>query len=93
MELSWGDLETIYDSDKDLIAQFQPFILALLESQMSGTHADEVCCKIGFDSWVRIEAIGFCSGIWIFWKYHFDVDIILTHPQFMLVSVIHDDFL
>lgn len=73
-----------------MISQHKPSILALLEPHMSGTHADKVCCKSGFDNWIIIEAVGFSGEIWLFWKQIVDIESIVTHPQFVLFLVNHD---
>ncbi|XVF74117.1 hypothetical protein PTKIN_Ptkin13bG0034500 [Pterospermum kingtungense] len=72
---------------RDLLRQHQPKILGLLETRVSGTHADAICRKIGFASWMRIEAVGFSGGIWVFWKEVVELDILYTHPQFVLFKV------
>lgn len=60
-------------------------IVALFEPRISGDFANVVCRKIGFDNWIRVEAIGFNGGIWIFWNDLIQVKNIRTHPQFILL--------
>lgn len=55
---------------KDLLSQHRPNSLVLIETKISERRADVVCGKIGFDSWVRVEAYGFSKGIWLFWHSH-----------------------
>lgn len=38
-------------------------VLALLETKISGNKANEVCKQLKFDSWFRIESIGYSGGI------------------------------
>ncbi|WCJ18313.1 hypothetical protein M5689_000675 [Euphorbia peplus] len=53
---------------KLVISSYRPKILALIETKTSGSAAEAVCCKIGFDSWFRVEALGFsgvlCTNEW-----------------------------
>lgn len=53
----------VVGSLKDMIQTHKPHILGLLEPKSSGFKADEVCRKLGFEEWVRVEAIGFSGGI------------------------------
>ncbi|XP_073304620.1 uncharacterized protein [Primulina huaijiensis] len=72
---------------KDIIKKFNPSVLGLLEPRVSGSHADDICNKMGYDNWLRVEAVGFSGGIWIFWKDDLGLKIIYSHPQFVLVKV------
>ena len=72
---------------KDLLKHHKLDILGLLEPKVSGSHADEVCQKLGFKEWIRVEAVGFSGGIWIFWNSSLVIDVVHTHPQFILLKV------
>ena len=72
---------------KDIIRIHKPTILGLLETRVSGEKADTVCRKLGFDYWVRVEALGFSGGIWVLWKECMKVDILKTHPQFIHMQI------
>ncbi|XP_031116716.1 uncharacterized protein LOC116020380 [Ipomoea triloba] len=72
---------------KQFVRDYNPLILGLLEPRVSGSQADKICSKIGFDEWMRIEAVGFSGGIWVFWKEVIHLDIVITHPQFVLLKV------
>ena len=37
--------------------------------------------------YVWVEAVGFSGGIWVFWIDNLFIDIIQTHPQFILLRV------
>lgn len=41
-------------------------ILTLIEPRVYGSHANEICLKVGFANWIRVEVVGFSGGIWIF---------------------------
>lgn len=76
---------------KDMIKVHRPAILGILEPKISGVKADDVCNKLGFDDWVRVEALGFSGGIWVLWKNSIKVNIIKTHPQFIMMQVKEDN--
>lgn len=75
---------------KDLIKAHRPLILGILEPKISDVKADDVCNKLSFDNWVRVETQGFSGGIWVLWKNSIKVDIIITHQQFILLQVKED---
>lgn len=54
---------------------------------MSGDNANRVCKSLGFSNWVRVEAVGFSGGIWVMWNNNTDVDVRITHPQFIMLRV------
>ena len=72
---------------KDVIHRYKLGILGLLETKVSGKQADDICNKLGFDYWVRVEAMGFNGGIWVLWKEHYQLNVIKTHPQFIHMQI------
>ncbi|XP_075515886.1 uncharacterized protein LOC142550694 [Primulina tabacum] len=76
---------------KDLRRKFKPSVLGLLEPRVSGSQADEICKKMGFENWARVESVGFSGGIWVLWEANICVNIVYTHPQFILFQVMVDD--
>ncbi|XP_031091106.1 uncharacterized protein LOC115996077 [Ipomoea triloba] len=64
-----------------------PDVVCLIEPKVLGSHANSICKKLGFDEWVRVEAVGFSGGIWILWKASLKIEIINTHPQFINLQV------
>jgi len=62
---------------KELIRLYDPKVLALFETKISGQQAEDVCNKIGFNGQVRVEAQGFRGGVWLLWRdYNVDINII-----------------
>lgn len=59
-------LTNLMRSLKNFIGIHKPNILGLLEPKVSGVHVDNICRRIGYDEWVRMEAVGFSGGIWVF---------------------------
>lgn len=72
---------------KNFVKHNKPKIIVLLEPRISGVQPDRVCERTVFDSWVRVEPISFSDGIWIFWRNSIGVDVLYTHPQFLVVRV------
>ena len=40
----------------------------LLEPRVSSYQVYGICTKIGFENWIRVEAVGFSGKIQIFWR-------------------------
>ena len=76
---------------KELLRIHKPVILGLLETKVSGFKADTICNKLGFEHWLRVEALGFSGGIWLLWKESCNVQILKTHPQFIHLKVYSED--
>ncbi|XP_019178890.1 PREDICTED: uncharacterized protein LOC109174053 [Ipomoea nil] len=72
---------------KWMIRSHNPDILCHMETKTSGTNADDVCKKLGFDKWARVEALGFSGGIWILWYDDLNIEILSSHPQFIHMAV------
>ncbi|XP_019157735.1 PREDICTED: uncharacterized protein LOC109154388 [Ipomoea nil] len=72
---------------KNYLREFKPTVLCLLEPRVSGDNANDICFALGYDEWLRVEAIGFSGGIWVFWKTDIVVQVSNTHPQFVLLRV------
>lgn len=71
---------------KSIVNNHKPECLCILEPKTSGTNADDICFKIGFDFWVRVEAVGMSGGIWVLWQSSVHIDVTWTHPQFILLT-------
>lgn len=74
---------------KELLRAHRPDFFACFEPKVAGIHADSICRKIGFRRWLRVEAVGYSGGIWIFWNDNWKVDVRLTHPQFVVLDISH----
>ena len=73
---------------KELIRRYNPCILALLETKVSGVTADKVCRSISFDGVHRFEAQGFRGGIWVLWRMdELDLQLIKSSHQFITMKV------
>ncbi|XP_019170452.1 PREDICTED: uncharacterized protein LOC109166023 [Ipomoea nil] len=70
-----------------LLKNHKPDLIGLVEPRVSGDHANDICSKLGFDDWVRVEAIGFSGGIWVLWNKPLEITVEFTHPQFILLQV------
>ncbi|XP_031127770.1 uncharacterized protein LOC116029866 [Ipomoea triloba] len=67
----------------------KPLIACLLEPKVSSSHANTICSSLGYEEWVRVEAVGFSGGIWVLWKDSINIEVIDTHPQFITLQVHH----
>lgn len=65
---------------KFILSLHKPCVFRLFETKTSGDNADRICQEIEYDIWVRMEAIGCSSGIWVSWNSLVKLSIILTHP-------------
>jgi len=73
---------------KELIRKYDPTIMVLVETKISGRQAEEVCKKIGFDGQFRVDAQGFSGGIWLFWKAQLvQIQILTSNTQFVSMEV------
>lgn len=48
---------------RELIREFKPRMIILIEPRISGDLADRVCESLGKTKWIRSEARGFSGGI------------------------------
>ena len=62
-------------TEKEIIRTNKPTIFGLFEIKVSGVKADSICRKLGFDEWIRVEALGYSGGIWVFWNECMKVEI------------------
>lgn len=72
---------------KNFSRMYNASIVCLLEPKVSGSQANTICSSLGFEDWVRVEAVGFSGGIWIFWNPTVNVSVLKTHPQFVNLQV------
>ncbi|XP_074296800.1 uncharacterized protein LOC141627423 [Silene latifolia] len=73
---------------KEVVKTYKPSILALVETHMGGDHAVNVQKIIGYDGHIRVDAIGFSGGIWVYWKTDLiKVEPVYEHAQFITLEV------
>ncbi|XP_031095268.1 uncharacterized protein LOC115999567 [Ipomoea triloba] len=72
---------------KQYCRDFSSNIICLLEPKTSGNQANNICFGLGFDEWVRIEAVGFSGGIWVLWNLPLKVVVMNKHSQFINLQV------
>ncbi|KAJ8425839.1 hypothetical protein Cgig2_021306 [Carnegiea gigantea] len=53
---------------RELIHKYDPKVLALVETKVSGAIVDNVCRKIGFRGAHRVEVVRFSRGFWVLWR-------------------------
>jgi len=65
-----------------------PTIIALLETHINGTRADEVCRKLGYQGCFRVDTQGFRGGIWFLWDIAtVQLQLIKSHMQYITMRV------
>lgn len=83
----WNYIDTVCKSflkkTRNFIEHKKPTLLGLLETKCSGNQADVICNWLGFDYWVRVEALSYNVGIWVLWKDSISIDILKMLPQFL----------
>lgn len=52
----------------DLIRNHNPTMIVLLEPKICGSGASRVCKRLGKTHWIRSEADGFSSSVWLLWN-------------------------
>ncbi|MBA0608398.1 hypothetical protein Godav_020627, partial [Gossypium davidsonii] len=67
--------------------EYKPDIVSLLKPRVSGAKANNIIAKLGFQYSHRVEAIGFFGGIWLGWKDFVRLEVVRSHPQFILTQV------
>ncbi|XP_031095145.1 uncharacterized protein LOC115999435 [Ipomoea triloba] len=72
---------------KQYCRDYSPDLVCLLESKVSGDHANRISTSFGFEEWIRVEAVGFSGGIWVFWNHPLRIQVLNTHPQFVNLQV------
>ncbi|XP_031131690.1 uncharacterized protein LOC116033075 [Ipomoea triloba] len=72
---------------KQFCRSYKPDLVCLFEPKVSGDQANRICISFGFEEWVRVEAVGFSGGIWVFWNHTVEIQVISTHPQFVNLQV------
>ncbi|KAJ4828944.1 hypothetical protein Tsubulata_007388 [Turnera subulata] len=75
---------------KDLVREYKPTILVVVEPRISGTKADRIIRRLGFSNSHRVEARGYAGGLWMLWNASIvDVSIIHSHTQFIHSKVVY----
>src|ERR1044072_8801018 len=53
---------------RDISSMYSVSLLILVETQVSGTVADNIISNLGNDSYAKVDAVGRSGGIWCLWK-------------------------
>ncbi|XP_028773891.1 uncharacterized protein LOC114730946 [Neltuma alba] len=78
---------SFYSVLKSFIKEHKPYLLVLVEPRISGEVASRAIKRIGLPNSHRVEASGFSGGIWVLWTDQIQVDILLSHWQFIHTRV------
>lgn len=52
----------------EIVAKYNSDVVILLETRTSGNRASSIIYTLGFDSYIKIDAMGFSGGIWLLWN-------------------------
>ncbi|XP_021723765.1 uncharacterized protein LOC110691155 [Chenopodium quinoa] len=73
---------------RELIKVNKSDVLALVETHMGGDQAVKIASIIGYDGHVRVDAVGFSGGIWVYWKQALvTVNPISQHQQHITMEI------
>lgn len=72
----------------DMKRTHKPTMIVLLEPQISGSEATEVCRKLGVTRWLRSEASGFSGGVYLLWNNDaIEVELLSVHKSYIHVAI------
>lgn len=67
---------------QEMKANYRIKVLIIIKPRVSGSRADNIIARMGYDKSHRVEAMGFSGGIWILWEDNLvEIDIISTTSQ------------
>ena len=72
---------------KTILKNYNPSMVVVMETRVSGIKADEFIKKSGFEFSHQVEAVGFSGGIWILWWNCVEVEVVINHRQFIHFKV------
>ncbi|MBA0642044.1 hypothetical protein Goklo_026507 [Gossypium klotzschianum] len=67
--------------------EFEPNLLALYETRISGSKEESIVAKMGFDNYFRVEATWFSGGIWLFWNDNLSVEVLKVNSHFVHMRI------
>lgn len=64
---------------REMISIHRPDIVILIETRISGDQANNVIFSLGYERFIKVDAMGFSEGIWVLWNPHtINVELIST---------------
>ena len=73
---------------KELVKRHKPQVLALIETHMGGEQAEKIASLLRYSGHVRVDAVGFSGGIWIYWQQELvTVHPIIKHEQYITMTI------
>ncbi|XP_074318238.1 uncharacterized protein LOC141655036 [Silene latifolia] len=77
---------------KEVVRNFKPSVIALLETRKEGSHAEHISRILGYTGHCRVDTIGFSGGIWLYWRSEaVTVTPVKQHSQFITVEIARND--
>ncbi|KAK8622067.1 hypothetical protein V6N13_097694 [Hibiscus sabdariffa] len=74
---------------RQFLRDTRPDIVGIVEPRISGPRAAHVIAMLGFPNSFRVEAVGFAGGLWLCWYNTVDVEVLVTHFQFIHCRVLY----
>lgn len=71
---------------KENMHEFNPDMVVLVKTRVSGAVANRVISNIGMPKSHRVQARGFSSGIWVLWKECVEVMVFVNNGQFVYLK-------
>ncbi|XP_021737344.1 uncharacterized protein LOC110703873 [Chenopodium quinoa] len=73
---------------KEIIRVNKPNVIALVETHIGGAQAERIANIIRYNGHTRVDAQGFSSGIWVYWRRELvTVEPIHKHNQFITIEI------
>lgn len=54
---------------RELVATHRPNAVVLIETRVSEDRANNIIATLGFERYVKVDAISFAGGIWVLWNH------------------------
>lgn len=70
---------------REMISSYKPDLAILTETRLSGEKANNVISTLGFNNYLKVDAMCFIGGIWVLWQSH----VVLVEP---ISSTFHEMF-
>lgn len=61
------DFRTVF---REMVSSCRPDLFILTETRLSDYRANSVISSLGFERFVKVDAMGFSWGIWVLWNPH-----------------------
>lgn len=53
---------------KEMVRNYNPNLVLLTKTRLSGDRANSISRSLGYERFVKVDAMGFSKGIWVLWN-------------------------